>query len=231
MNKQRLFLASCVALIATAMSFAIRGDIMGQVQGDLHLTDVQVGGFSAPHSGASVPRSSLAGRSVICWAWVRSCGSRQPGTSSASSSRLPRRTSPSSSSHRRRRDRQRPCRSGRQSAHCDHLLRQQDSEADDVARVVPRRIVIGGVLAFAFTQLGWAGTRRRSCCSCRRSSISGSSSARPSRPRSGKRRACRLGTCSRKRCGRCSSSCGCACGSPRPLSSARAAGSRRSSTA
>jgi len=43
MNKQRLFLASCVALIATAMSFAIRGDIMGQVQGDLHLTDVQVG--------------------------------------------------------------------------------------------------------------------------------------------------------------------------------------------
>jgi MFS family permease len=43
MNKQRLFLASCVALIATAMSFAIRGDIMGQVQTDLSLTDVQVG--------------------------------------------------------------------------------------------------------------------------------------------------------------------------------------------
>ena len=31
MNKQRLFLASCVALIATAMSFAIRGDIMGDL--------------------------------------------------------------------------------------------------------------------------------------------------------------------------------------------------------
>lgn len=43
MNQRRLFLASCVALIATAMSFAIRGDIMGQVQQELSLTDVQVG--------------------------------------------------------------------------------------------------------------------------------------------------------------------------------------------
>lgn len=43
MNKQRLFTASCVALIATAMSFAIRGDIMGQVQTELAFTDVQVG--------------------------------------------------------------------------------------------------------------------------------------------------------------------------------------------
>ena len=43
MNQRRLFVASCVALIATAMSFAIRGDIMGQVQQELNLTDVQVG--------------------------------------------------------------------------------------------------------------------------------------------------------------------------------------------
>src|SRR6187399_599809 len=43
MNQRRLFFASCVALIATAMSFAIRGDIMGQVQQELSLTDVQVG--------------------------------------------------------------------------------------------------------------------------------------------------------------------------------------------
>ncbi len=34
MNQRRLFIASCVALIATAMSFAIRGDIIGQVQVD-----------------------------------------------------------------------------------------------------------------------------------------------------------------------------------------------------
>ncbi|MBI4558747.1 MAG: MFS transporter [Candidatus Hydrogenedentes bacterium] len=32
MNKERLFLASCIALIATAMSFAIRGDIMAALQ-------------------------------------------------------------------------------------------------------------------------------------------------------------------------------------------------------
>jgi MFS family permease len=43
MNKDRLFTASCIALIATAMSFAIRGDIMGEVQAELSLTDVQVG--------------------------------------------------------------------------------------------------------------------------------------------------------------------------------------------
>ena len=43
MNERRLFLASCVALIATAMSFAIRGDIMGEVQAELVLTDIQVG--------------------------------------------------------------------------------------------------------------------------------------------------------------------------------------------
>src|SRR5690606_918674 len=43
MNPRRLYLASCLALIATAMSFAIRGDIMGEVQGQLNLTDVQVG--------------------------------------------------------------------------------------------------------------------------------------------------------------------------------------------
>ena len=32
MNERRLFQASCVALIATAMSFAIRGDIMGDFE-------------------------------------------------------------------------------------------------------------------------------------------------------------------------------------------------------
>jgi MFS family permease len=42
-NRQRLFVASCIALVATAMSFAIRGDIMGEVQRLLALNDVQVG--------------------------------------------------------------------------------------------------------------------------------------------------------------------------------------------
>src|SRR5262245_45986405 len=43
MNRSRLFAASCVALVATAMTFAIRGDIMGDVQLLLALDDVQVG--------------------------------------------------------------------------------------------------------------------------------------------------------------------------------------------
>jgi fucose permease len=43
MNRSRLFAASCIALIATAMTFAIRGDIMGDVQRLLALDDVQVG--------------------------------------------------------------------------------------------------------------------------------------------------------------------------------------------
>lgn len=43
MNKGRLFTASCIALIATAMSFAIRGDIMGELQQLLHLNDTQLG--------------------------------------------------------------------------------------------------------------------------------------------------------------------------------------------
>ena len=42
-DRSRLFLASCTALAATAMSFAIRGDIMGDVQRLLSLSDVQVG--------------------------------------------------------------------------------------------------------------------------------------------------------------------------------------------
>jgi MFS family permease len=42
-NRPRLFVASCIALVATAMTFAIRGDIMGDVQRLLALDDVQVG--------------------------------------------------------------------------------------------------------------------------------------------------------------------------------------------
>ena len=43
MNKQRLFAASCVALIATAMSFAIRGDIMGDFESIFSLNKTNVG--------------------------------------------------------------------------------------------------------------------------------------------------------------------------------------------
>jgi len=43
MNQRRLFVASCIALIATAMTFAIRGDIMGNLGQDFSLNKEQVG--------------------------------------------------------------------------------------------------------------------------------------------------------------------------------------------
>lgn len=42
-TRQRLFIASCIALIATAMTFAIRGDIMGPWNEQFKLTKEQVG--------------------------------------------------------------------------------------------------------------------------------------------------------------------------------------------
>ena len=43
MNASRLFTASCISLIATAMSFAIRGDIMPDLQQVYGLNDTQLG--------------------------------------------------------------------------------------------------------------------------------------------------------------------------------------------
>ncbi|WP_407351681.1 MFS transporter [Luteimonas sp. R10] len=46
MNPQRLFVASCIALLATAMSFAIRGDIMGELELAFGLDKTQLGWIS-----------------------------------------------------------------------------------------------------------------------------------------------------------------------------------------
>src|SRR6266498_3749886 len=43
MNQRRLFAASCVALVATAMTFAIRGDIMSDFERDFGLSKTDVG--------------------------------------------------------------------------------------------------------------------------------------------------------------------------------------------
>ncbi len=43
MNQRRLFIASCVSLIATAMTFAIRGDILEPLRTQFHLNNEQVG--------------------------------------------------------------------------------------------------------------------------------------------------------------------------------------------
>ena len=43
MHSGRLFRASCIALVATAMSFGIRGDIMGDFETVFSLTATEVG--------------------------------------------------------------------------------------------------------------------------------------------------------------------------------------------
>jgi len=47
-NPRRLFLASCVALITTAMVFSIRGDILDALGADFHLTKQQTGLLLSP---------------------------------------------------------------------------------------------------------------------------------------------------------------------------------------
>jgi MFS family permease len=47
-NRNRLFIASCVALITTSMVFSIRGDILDALGGDFHLTRQQTGVLLSP---------------------------------------------------------------------------------------------------------------------------------------------------------------------------------------
>lgn len=42
-SRERLFLASCIALLATGMTFAVRGDIMGPLGGQFRLSDRDLG--------------------------------------------------------------------------------------------------------------------------------------------------------------------------------------------
>ena len=45
-SRERLFLASCIALIATAMTFAVRADIMDALGHQFHLNKEQVGAIA-----------------------------------------------------------------------------------------------------------------------------------------------------------------------------------------
>src|SRR5215467_1182347 len=47
-HRNRLFLASCVALITTSMLFSIRGDILDALGADFHLTKQQTGLILSP---------------------------------------------------------------------------------------------------------------------------------------------------------------------------------------
>jgi MFS family permease len=48
MNRSRLFLASCVALVTTSMVFSVRGDILDALGADFHLTKQQTGVLLSP---------------------------------------------------------------------------------------------------------------------------------------------------------------------------------------
>jgi MFS family permease len=48
MDKSKLFLASCVSLVTTAMVFAVRGDTAGTMSGAFHLTHEQLGLILSP---------------------------------------------------------------------------------------------------------------------------------------------------------------------------------------
>lgn len=48
MNRNRLFLASCVALVTTSMVFSIRGDILDALGADFHLNNEQLGQILSP---------------------------------------------------------------------------------------------------------------------------------------------------------------------------------------
>src|SRR5688572_20744696 len=48
MNSRRLFIASCLALVATSMAFSIRADIIPALKTDFGLTDSQMGQIAGP---------------------------------------------------------------------------------------------------------------------------------------------------------------------------------------
>jgi MFS family permease len=48
MNKQRLFVTSCISLVTTSMVFSIRGDIEGAMSATFHLTKEQMGAIWSP---------------------------------------------------------------------------------------------------------------------------------------------------------------------------------------
>ena len=48
MNKRTLFVVSCISLVTTSMSFAIRGDVANAVSAAFHITNEQLGLVFSP---------------------------------------------------------------------------------------------------------------------------------------------------------------------------------------
>lgn len=69
-NRNRLFVASCVALVTTSMVFSIRGDILDALGADFQLTKEQIGIILSPAFwGFTV--SILVGGSLVDWFGMR----------------------------------------------------------------------------------------------------------------------------------------------------------------
>jgi len=147
-----LFRASCIALVATAMSFAIRGDIMAISRGS---SREQTGvGWIAGAAFWGFGFSILFGGPLCDLSeWVRCSGSPPPATSAGDCDdrRAEFRRPLRGDARHRHRQRPREAASIRSSR---HLLRRQNAPARGPPRLVPRGIVIGGVLSFLFTQAG-----------------------------------------------------------------------------
>ena len=77
-NKNRLFLASCISLIVTAMTFAIRAGILGQLGADFQLTDTELGwvnsmaflGFPIATIFGGLVYNSLGARKLMMIAFI-----------------------------------------------------------------------------------------------------------------------------------------------------------------
>ncbi|MFD2725241.1 MFS transporter [Hyunsoonleella rubra] len=77
-NKNRLFLASCISLIVTAMTFAIRAGILGQLGADFALSDKELGyvngmaflGFPIATIFGGLVYNSLGARKLMAIAFV-----------------------------------------------------------------------------------------------------------------------------------------------------------------
>lgn len=77
-NKNRLFIASCISLIVTAMTFAIRAGILGQLGTDFQLTDTELGwvnsmaflGFPIATIFGGIVYNSLGARKLMSIAFI-----------------------------------------------------------------------------------------------------------------------------------------------------------------
>src|SRR5882762_9311747 len=70
MNKRALFATSCVSLVTTSMSFAIRGDVTDPLSAAFHLSNQQFGLILSPAFWAFAV-AIVAGGALVDWLGMR----------------------------------------------------------------------------------------------------------------------------------------------------------------